>query len=918
MSETKVNLPKTQLGMKANLPAKEPELLKLWSSIKLYEQQRSQSLDKEKFVLHDGPPYANGNIHIGTALNKILKDIVIRYQQLLGKNAVYVPGWDCHGLPIEWKIEEEYKKKGKDKKNISIVEFRKECRDFATSWIATQKEQFKRLGVEGDWSNPYTTMSKEAEAQIAVEILKFLKNGGLYNGFKPVLWSVVEATALADAEVEYADHKSNTIFAKFPVQGKFHNLENVNIVIWTTTPWTIPCNRALAFNSNYEYSLVEVTKDSQKETVILAKNLINSVIDSCDIKDFKIIESFPGSEFKNMKCFHPFKEHGYDFEIPLLEGDFVTLEQGTGIVHIAPSHGPDDFNLGLKNNIKAENTIDDNGHYTNLIKKFEGIHIFKADKIIIEELKISKKLLGSGTLTHSYPHSWRSKAPLVHRATPQWFISMESNDLRKVALKAIDNTKFYPPVGQNRLRSMIETRPDWCISRQRFWGVPIPIFVNRKTNEPLVDEEVFQRIENIFLKEGSDAWFLKKDEEFLGSKYNASDFRKVNDIVEVWFDSGSSHSYVLEKRKDLKWPADMYLEGSDQHRGWFHSSLLQSSGTRGRAPYESVLCHGFVVDGKGQKMSKSLGNVVSPDEVIKKYGADILRLWVVASDYSDDLKIDNAILEQHSQSYRKIRNTFRFLLGNLNDDLDLDPKINLSDLEEIEKYILHKISSLDSDFASLNKNYDFHKIYIDILNFCTIDLSALYFDIRKDSLYCDDINSIKRINCTKILSIIAQFLLKWLSPILVFTCEEIYQTLKKENFKESIFLHNFKSFPSEWISLEIEKKWIFLKKLRSEINNAVELKRNEKAVGSGLDTNIHISLEEKYLSNLEKIDLSELFICSGSTINSKNYNFKNLQNIKNNQLDNLKIIVNKADGTKCSHCWKILSTKCNRANCGIN
>ena len=917
MSETKVNLPKTQLGMKANLPAKEPEILKLWSSIKLYEQQRSQSLDKEKFVLHDGPPYANGNIHIGTALNKILKDIVIRYQQLLGKNAVYVPGWDCHGLPIEWKIEEEYKKKGKNKKNISIVEFRKECRDFATSWIATQKEQFKRLGVEGDWSNPYTTMSKEAEAQIAVEILKFLKNGGLYNGFKPVLWSVVEATALADAEVEYEDHKSNTIFVKFPVQGKFHNLENVNVVIWTTTPWTIPCNRALAFNSNYEYSLVEVIKDSQKEIIILAKNLINSVVDYCDINDFKILKSFSGLELKNLKCSHPFREYGYDFEIPLLEGDFVTLEQGTGIVHIAPSHGPDDFNLGLKNNIKAENTIDDNGYYTNLIKKFEGIHIFKADKIIIEELKINNKLLGHGTLTHSYPHSWRSKAPLIHRATPQWFISMESNDLRKVALKAIDNTKFYPPVGQNRLRSMIETRPDWCISRQRFWGVPIPIFVNRKTNEPLVDEEVFQRIENIFLKEGSDAWFLKKDEEFLGSKYNASDFRKVNDIVEVWFDSGSSHSYVLEKRKDLKWPADMYLEGSDQHRGWFHSSLLQSSGTRGRAPYESVLCHGFVVDGKGQKMSKSLGNVVSPDEVIKKYGADILRLWVVASDYSDDLKIDNAILEQHSQSYRKIRNTFRFLLGNLKDDLDLDPKINLSDLEEIEKYILHKISSLDSEFTNLNKNYDFHKIYIDILNFCTIDLSALYFDIRKDSLYCDDINSIKRINCTKILSIITQFLLKWLSPILVFTCEEIYQTLKKDNFKESIFLHSFESFPSEWISFEIEKKWIFLKKLRSEINNAVELKRNEKIVGSGLDTNIHIFLEEKYLSNLGKVDLSELFICSSSTINSQNYNFENLQNTQSNQLENLKIIVNKADGIKCSHCWKILPNKCNRANCGI-
>ena len=494
---------------------------------------------------------------------------------------------------------------------------------------------------------------------------------------------------------------------------------------------------------------------------------------------------------------------------------------------------------------------------------------------------------------------------------------MESNDLRNVALKAIDNTKFYPPVGQNRLRSMIETRPDWCISRQRFWGVPIPIFVNKKTHEPLIDEDVFKRIENIFLKEGSDAWFVKKDEEFLGPKYKSEDYKKVNDIVEVWFDSGSSHSYVLEKRKDLKWPADMYLEGSDQHRGWFHSSLLQSCGTRGQAPYKSILCHGFVVDGKGQKMSKSLGNVVSPDEVIKKYGADILRLWVIASDYSDDLKIDNAILEQHSQSYRKIRNTFRFLLGNLNDQLNLEETVNLSECEEIEKYILHKISSLDSEFKNLNKSYDFHKIFIDILNFCTIDLSALYFDIRKDSLYCDDLDSAKRINCTKVLSIVARFLLKWLSPILVFTCEEIYQIVKKEKFKESIFLHDFGTFPQEWVDEKVQEKWNFLKKIRSEVNNAIELKRNEKLVGSGLDTNVHISLDEKYLFNFDKIDLPELFICSSSSLNQKDLNFENFQ-IANSSLENLKIIVNKAEGAKCPHCWKILLNKCDRSNCGIN
>ena len=916
MSDTKVNLPKTQLGMKANLPTKEPELLKFWSEINLYDNLRSNSLTKEKFVLHDGPPYANGNIHIGTALNKILKDIIIRYQQMSGKNAVYVPGWDCHGLPIEWKIEEEYKKKGKDKKNISIIEFRKECRDFASSWIAKQKDQFKRLGVEGDWKNPYMTMSKEAEAQIAVEILKFLQNGGLYNGYKPVLWSVVEATALADAEVEYADHKSNTIFTKFPIQGKLEELDDVKIIIWTTTPWTIPCNRALAFNSNYEYSILEVLQNDKKEKILVATQLVEQVLKECNISDYKILHSLKGAKLSGAKCYHPFKKYGYDFDVPLLDAEFVTLEQGTGIVHIAPSHGPDDFNLGLKNNIRAENTIDDNGHYTNVIKKFEGIHIFKADKIIIEELQINNSLLGSGTLLHSYPHSWRSKAPLVHRATPQWFISMDTNELRNVSLKAIDNTIFYPAVGKNRLRSMIETRPDWCISRQRFWGVPIPIFVHKKTGKPLVDKEVFEKIEEIFKQEGSDAWFTKKSQDFLGSKYNENDFTKVNDIVEVWFDSGSTHSYVLEKREDLKWPADMYLEGSDQHRGWFHSSLLHSCGTRGRAPYESILCHGFVVDGKGQKMSKSLGNVISPDDVIKKYGADILRLWVVASDYSDDLKIDDSILEQHSQSYRKIRNTFRFVLGNLNDTANLDVEVNEQELEEIEKYILHKVSSLDKAFTGLNTKYELHKIYVDLLNFCTVDLSAFYFDIRKDILYCDDLNTKKRINCITVLSIILKFLLKWFSPILVFTCEEIYQIIKKNNSKESIFLCDFPKFPEQWFNEKINEKWIFLKTLRSEINNYIEQKRNEKIIGSGLECSVHISLDNKYNTHLSDVDLAELFICSEVTINNKEKKFEEIKS--EGSIDTLKVIVEKAEGSKCTHCWKVLKNKCYRNNCGIN
>src|SRR5210317_1221563 len=754
MSKSQINLPKTAFSMKANLPIREPEILKYWKEINLYQELRNSRKGNEKFILHDGPPYANGNIHMGTALNKILKDIIVKFHQMDGKDSVYVPGWDCHGLPIEWKIEEQYKKNKKNKNEVPIVEFRKECRSFAEKWIEIHKTQFKRLGVVGDWDNYYSTMSFDAEAQIVRELGKFLKEGSLYKGFKPVLWSTVEKTALADAEVEYQDHKSDTIYAAFTVvSSNLKELVGNDIIIWTTTPWTIPANKALAYNESLDYLLIEIEEGVFRDKkIVVADALLKSVLKECNISKYNKIKNFKGKEFKDTICSHPFINLGYDFEIPMLEARFVTTEQGTGIVHCAPSHGPDDFNLCLKNGIKTIETVDGDGKYTKNVPLFEGLHIFKSNPIVIEKLKEQKKLLANGELTHSYPHSWRSKAPLVHRATPQWFISMDTNELRNVSLKAIDNTIFYPAVGKNRLRSMIETRPDWCISRQRFWGVPIPIFVHKKTGKPLVDKEVFEKIEEIFKQEGSDAWFTKKSQDFLGSKYNENDFTKVNDIVEVWFDSGSTHSYVLEKREDLKWPADMYLEGSDQHRGWFHSSLLHSCGTRGRAPYESILCHGFVVDGKGQKMSKSLGNVISPDEVIKKYGADILRLWVVASDYSDDLKIDDSILEQHSQSYRKIRNTFRFLLGNLNDSVNLNEEINVEELEEIEKYILHKISSFDKTFTNLNKQYEFHKIYIDLLNFCTVDLSAFYFDIRKDVLYCDDANSPKRTNCIKVLS----------------------------------------------------------------------------------------------------------------------------------------------------------------------
>ena len=902
MNKAQINLPKTAFSMKANLPIKEPKILEFWKKINLYQELRKSRKGKEKFVLHDGPPYANGNIHMGTALNKILKDIIVKFHQMDGKDSVYVPGWDCHGLPIEWKIEEQYKKNKKNKDEVPIVEFRKECRAFAEKWIKVHKDQFKRLGVVGDWENYYSTMSYDAEAQIVRELGKFLKEGSLYKGFKPVLWSTVEKTALADAEVEYRDHKSNTIYASFSVKSsKIKELNDCDIIIWTTTPWTIPANRALAYNESLDYLIIQINDkgDFQNKKIVLAEALLDSIIKDCAIKDYKNLKKFKGKDFKGTICNHPFFSLGYDYDIPMLEARFVTTEQGTGIVHCAPSHGPDDFNLCLNNGIKAIETVDGDGKYTNNVALFEGLHIFKSNSIIIEKLKEQKKLLANGELVHSYPHSWRSKAPLVHRATPQWFISMESHKLRSKALKAIDETSFYPSKGKERLRSMIETRPDWCVSRQRVWGVPLPIFINKKTNKILVDDEVFENIAKIYEKEGSDCWFSDDPQKFLGSKHIAKDFEKLSDIVEVWFDSGSTHSFVLETRKDLKWPASMYLEGSDQHRGWFHSSLLESCGTRGKAPFEAILSHGFVVDGKGFKMSKSSGNVIAPEDILKKYGADILRIWVASSNYAEDLRIDYSILDQHSESYRKIRNTFRFLLGNLNDkyeDIDLE-KLELKDLPELETFMLNRIYSLNSRFIRYFQNYDFHNLYKELLNFCTVDLSAFYFDIRKDVLYCDPINSNKRNSCIILLNILLSSLLKWFAPILSFTTEEIYQLVSKKN--KSIHLEKFLIYPKNFKNDKIAKKWFELIKIRDICNISIEEKRASKEIGSSLEAELKIKLNSKYKEIIKNIDLSELCITSKTDINF-------------DDKSDVSVETKKALGDKCPVCWKISVEPCER------
>jgi isoleucyl-tRNA synthetase len=908
MSNPQINLPKTAFSMKANLPVREPEILEYWKKINLYQELRQSSKGKEKFVLHDGPPYANGNIHMGTALNKILKDIIVKFHQMNGKDSIYVPGWDCHGLPIEWKIEEQYKKNKKNKNEVPIVEFRKECRSFAEKWIEVHKGQFKRLGVIGDWENYYSTMSYDAEAQIVRELGKFLKEGSLYRGFKPVLWSTVEKTALADAEVEYQDHKSDTIYASFPVKSSnIKELEGSEIIIWTTTPWTIPANKALAYNEALDYVLVQLNDDGdfKNRKIVIAEALLDSVINECSIKDYKEIKKFKGKDFKDTICSHPFFNLGYEYDIPMLEARFVTTEQGTGIVHCAPSHGPDDFNLCLNHGIKAIETVDGDGKYTKNVHLFEGNHIFKANPIVIEKLKEQKNLLANGELTHSYPHSWRSKAPLVHRATPQWFISMESHKLRQTALKALDETTFYPSKGKERLRSMIETRPDWCVSRQRVWGVPLPIFVNRNTKEILVDDEVNENIANIYEKEGSDCWFSDDPQRFLGEKYKSEDYEKLSDIVEVWFDSGSTHSFVLEKREDLKWPASMYLEGSDQHRGWFHSSLLESCGTRGKAPFESILSHGFVVDGKGLKMSKSLGNVIAPEDILKKYGADILRIWVASSNYAEDLRIDHSILDQHADSYRKIRNTFRYLLGNLNDnceEIDLE-KINLSELPELEQFMLHKIYSLNENFKNYFNNYDFHNLYKELLNFCTVDLSAFYFDIRKDSLYCDSKESKKRKSTIILLNIILKSLLRWFAPILSFTTEEIYRLISNDN--KSIHLTKFMDFPINFKNESLNKKWIELIKIRNICNISIEEKRASKEIGSSLEASLKINLDKKLNDISKDVDFAELCITSNAEVS---------------YLENSDTIVQttKAEGSKCQVCWKITKEACSRKNCTQN
>ena len=914
-----VFLPRTDFPMRGNLPEREPEMLARWDGMRLFETLRATSKGREKFILHDGPPYANGAIHIGHALNKILKDVINRGQQMLGKDAFYIPGWDCHGLPIEWKIEEQYRATGRNKDEVPVLEFRRECREFAEKWVDYQRTEFRRLGVEGDWAHPYATMTFNAEAQIAREIGKFLMNGGLYRGQKPVLWSVVEKTALADAEVEYYDHTSNTIWVRFAVlRSKIDALKNTNIVIWTTTPWTMPGNRAIAFAADATYVVLEVIRVDEGslaqvgETIVVAKDLIPQVVKDAKIAGFHELQQISGADLEGTVTAHPLRGKGYEFDVPLLAADFVTMDAGTGFVHIAPGHGADDFVLGMSHGLEVPATVDEEGIYYAHVPLFAGKRVINqqgkkgdADKTVMAALQEAGGLLAKGQLLHSYPHSWRSKAPLIFRNTAQWFISMETNDLRQKALDAIDQTRFVPPQGRNRLRGMIESRPDWCISRQRAWGVPIAIFVEKKTGEPLRDPRVIERVATAFETEGADAWFASDPSRFLGNEYKPEDYEQVRDIVEVWFESGSTHAFVLEPRKDtdLQWPASLYLEGSDQHRGWFHSSLLEACGTRGRAPYDAVLTHGFVLDEQGRKMSKSLGNVVSPQDVMKTHGADILRLWVVASDYSDDLRIGPEILKHHADAYRRFRNTFRYLLGALDGFTEAE-RVPDSEMPELERWVLHRIHEMDAQVRHTADAFDFHDLFTALHQFCAVDLSAFYFDVRKDVLYCDAPTSLRRRAVRTVFDRLHRCLTAWLAPVLCFTAEEAWLARPgAEQESASVHLRTYPEIPAGWRNDALAEKWERLRRLRRVVTGAIELERAAKRIGSSLQAHPVVYAPAEELALIGELDFAELAITSSITLKAGTppegaFTLPDVPGVG--------VEIASADGEKCARCWRVL------------
>lgn len=902
-----VFLPKTDFAMRANLSKKEPEILKSWFDRNLYAEMTAIRAGAQKFILHDGPPYANGPIHIGTAMNKILKDIVNRSYHLMGRQIVFIPGWDCHGLPIEWKIEEDYRKQKKSRHDISIVEFRKECRAYALKWIDVQRDQFKRLGVCADWDHPYITVEKRTEAQIVREMSKFLLDGSLYRGERPVMWSVVEQTALAEAEIEYQDHKSSSIYVRFAItQPSSPLFEGAGAVIWTTTPWTIPANRAIAYSDDIDYVLIEIkaTQDDSLvktgDKLIFAQELLDAACKQLGITDHKTLHSFKGSELAGTICQHPFKGHGYEFNVPMLPGSHVTTEAGTGLVHTAPAHGVDDFYLGIKHGLEVTRFVRGDGLYDEDLPLFGGLHVYKAGTSVIEKLQEFGALLYQGEILHSYPHSWRSKAPLIFRTTPQWFLSMEKTGLRDKALNAIKEVNWIPERGQRRIESMIEGRPDWCLSRQRSWGVPLAIFMNNKTGEPLRDAAVQNRIADAFEQEGADIWFEDNKARLLGPDYNPDDYTQIMDVLDVWFDSGSSHAFVLEARKNegLTWPADLYLEGSDQHRGWFHTSLLEACGTRGHAPFKNVLTHGYVLDDKGRKMSKSLGNVIDPQEIADEMGVEMLRLWVASSDVSEDIRIAKDRMSYQQDTYRRLRNTLRYLLGGLK-DFDESERVDASQMPELEQWVLHRLFELDQIMRTCITNFDFQNWFTELHNFCSVDLSSFYFDVRKDVLYCDSEDNIARKSMRTVFDQLFNCLSTWMAPVLCFTTEEAWQA--RYGADESVHLQTFPSIPASWHNAERATVFTEIRKLRRVMTGALEGARAAGTIGSSLQAVIDIYDPQGSIP--QGFNWSEIAITSGASIHQKPapegaYSIQDTPHIG--------VVVSLANGEKCMRCWKVL------------
>ncbi len=893
-----LNLPATDFPMRANLPVREPEILARWQQAELNRQLEEANLGKQKFILHDGPPYANGHIHMGHALNKILKDIIVKSKRMQGFHTPYVPGWDCHGLPIELMVD---KKLGKKKRDMSKAEFRRECREYARVWIATQSEEFQRLGIFGNWADPYLTMTEGYEATTARELARLAERGSLFKGKKPIHWCASCVTALAEAEVEYDDHSSPSIYVKFPYvdtlpQSLAHLTDKpLNFVIWTTTPWTIPANLGISLNPELPYVVI----DSGSDYLVVAEGLREKVLAAVGQEGAMVVAPLDAAEFDNKNCRHPF----YERNSLIMLGDHVTLEAGTGCVHTAPGHGHDDYQIGLKYGLEIYNPVDDYGRYREELELFGGMKLADANRAVNDKLLEVGALLHESNVSHSYPHCWRCKKPVIFRATEQWFISMEHNDLRRKALEEIERVEWIPAWGRDRIYNMIEARPDWCVSRQRSWGVPITIMYCEKCGEALNDGAVMHHIADQFEEKGSDVWFEKDAVELLpaGTRCPACDhdrFTKETDILDVWFDSGVSHAAVCELRDELHSPADLYLEGSDQHRGWFHSSLLESVGTRDRAPYKAVLTHGFVLDKNGRPMSKSMGNVISPEEIIKKYGAEILRLWVAATDYRDDIRLGEETLQRLSDAYRRIRNTARYLLGNLNNFNPATDQVPDAELLELDRWALSRLARLNQRVLKAYERYEFHTLYHAVHNFCSIDLSAFYLDILKDRLYASAPSSIEYRSARTALYRIVDVLPRLIAPVLSFTADEIWQRLPGER-PSSVHLASFSDVVAADLDDALEATYERLLKIRNEVSRQLEKARAEKRLGQSLEAKVVLQVPDDYRELLTRYLplLPAYFIVSQVELTEESLA------VEETQVSGLKVQIISADGSKCERCW---------------